>query len=89
MTVYDLPRVEFLFGAMPRCFETTAKTLRIEIVVQEDDGRTIVKTLEGEDAAKWSEMVASVCMLAEMRRANPDWGSLNWQKQELNKQSTT
>jgi hypothetical protein len=60
-----------------------AKTLRIEIVVQEDDGRTIVKTLEREDAEKWSEMVASVCMLAEMRRANPDWGSLNWQKKEM------
>ena len=59
-----------------------AKTLKIEIVVQEDDGRTIVKTLEGEDAAKWS-VVASVCMLAEMRRANPDWGSLNWQKKEM------
>jgi hypothetical protein len=60
-----------------------AKTIRVEIVVQEDDGRTIVKTLEGEDAAEWSEMVASVCMLAEMRRANPDWGRLNWQKKEL------
>jgi hypothetical protein len=66
-----------------------AKTLRIEIVVEEDDGRTIVKTLEGEDAAKWSEMIASVCLHAEIRQANPDWRSLNWQKQELNKQSTS
>jgi len=61
-----------------------AKTLRIEIVVQEDDGRRIVKTLEGEDAEKWSEMVASVCMRAEMHNANPDWGSLRWQKTEIN-----
>jgi len=60
-----------------------AKTIRVEIVVQEDDGRTIVKTLEGEEAAEWSEMVASVCMLAEMRCANADWGRLNWQKKEL------
>jgi hypothetical protein len=45
------------------------KTLRIEIVVEEDDGRTIVKTLEGDDAAKWSEMIASVCMHAEIRGA--------------------
>ncbi|SRR6266542_3663358 len=61
-----------------------AKTLRIEITTREEDGRTIVKTLEGEDAAKWSEMIASVCVLAEMHRANPDWGSLNWQKTEGN-----
>lgn len=60
-----------------------AKTLRIEIVVQEDDGPTIVKTLEGEDAATWGEMVASVCMFAENHRANPDWGRLNWRKNEL------
>jgi hypothetical protein len=66
-----------------------AKTLRIEIVVQEDDGRTIVKTLEGEDAAKWSKMVEAVCMHAEIRGANPDWKSLNWQKREQDNQSTT
>ncbi len=60
-----------------------AKTLRIEITIQEEDGRMIVKTLEGEDAAKWSEMVASVCVLAEMHRANPKWGDLRWQKKEL------
>ena len=60
-----------------------AKTLRIEIETQEDDGRTIVKTLEGEDATRWSEMVSSVCMFAENHRANPDWGSLDWQKKEL------
>ena len=61
------------------------KTLRIEIVVEEDDGRTVVKTLEGDDAAKWSEMIASVCMHAEIRGANPDWKSLHWQKKELDK----
>ena len=60
-----------------------AKTLKIEITVEEDDGRTIVKTLEGEDAEKWSEFMTSVCTLAHIHRANPNWGSLNWQKQEL------
>ena len=63
-----------------------AKTLKIEIVVEEDDGRTIVKTLDGEDAAKWNEMVATVCAHAEMHNSNPDGGSLNWQKKERGKE---
>jgi hypothetical protein len=60
-----------------------SKTLKIEIVVKEDDGKTIVKTLEGEEAAKWSEMVALVCQLAELRGQNPPWASLKWKKREL------
>jgi len=32
-------------------------TLKVEITVREDDGRTIVKTLEGEDAERWSKYV--------------------------------
>ena len=60
-----------------------AKTLRIEITTQEEDGRMIVKTLEGEDAEKWSESIASVCIFAQVRNANPNWGDLRWQKKEL------
>ena len=60
-----------------------AKTLKIEITVQEDDGRTVVKTLESEDAEKWSKFMISVCVFAQVHRANPNWASLNWQKQEL------
>lgn len=59
------------------------ETLKVEIVVREDDGRTIIKTLEGEDALRWNKMIASVCEIAETRGANPDWRSLNWQKREL------
>jgi hypothetical protein len=57
-------------------------TLKVEITVKEADGRVVVKTLEGEDAAKWSEFIAQVCTSAMIRGANPDWGSLNWQKKE-------
>jgi hypothetical protein len=59
------------------------ETLKIEILSREDDGRLIVKTLDGENAAKWSEMIASVCLNAQNRAANPDWGSLNWHSKEL------
>lgn len=59
------------------------KTLRIEITTREEDGRIIVKTLEGEDAERWSDFVASVCMLAEVHNANPNWRDLRWQKKEL------
>jgi hypothetical protein len=48
-----------------------SNTLKIKIVVREDDGKTIVKTLEGEEAARWSEMVASVCQLADLRAKIP------------------
>jgi hypothetical protein len=68
--------------AAKRAQTEVAKTLRIQIVV-EDDGRKIVKTLEGEAAEKWSEFVEQVCMIAFTHNANPDWGSLNWQKREL------
>ncbi len=64
-----------------------AKTLKVEITVEEDDGRIIVKTLEGEDAEKWQGFVASVCILAYTHNANPDWGNLRWQKREVNAQS--
>jgi len=63
-----------------------SETIKVEIVVREDDGRTVIKTLEGEDALRWSKMVASVCELADMRGANPDWRSLNWQKRDLTTQ---
>src|SRR4051794_5431702 len=33
-----------------------AKTLKVEITVEEDDGRIIIKTLEGEDADKWQKL---------------------------------
>jgi len=60
-----------------------AKTLKVEITVREDDGRTVVKTLEGEEVEKWSKYVEQVCTLAFTHRANPDWGGLNWQKKEV------
>lgn len=59
------------------------KTLKVEITVKEDDGRVILKTVEGESAEKWSRFVEQVCMMAFTHNANPDWGSLNWQKREL------
>ena len=64
-----------------------ARTLRIEITTQEEDGRMIVKTLEGEDAEKWSKFVASVCTFAQVRNANPNWGELIWQKKEMTSSS--
>ncbi len=60
-----------------------AKTLKVEITVQEPDGRIVIKTLEGRDAERWSEFVEQVCMMAFTHGANPDWGSLNWQKKEI------
>ncbi len=59
------------------------KTLKVELTVEEDNGRTIVKTLEGKDAEKWGGFVASVCLLAHIHNKNPDWGSLRWQKEEV------
>ena len=55
-----------------------ATTLKVEITVREDDGRTVVKTLEGNDADRWGKYVEQVCMMAFTHNANPDWGSLNW-----------
>jgi len=60
-----------------------AKSLKVEITVREDDGRTVVKSLEGTDAEEWSKYVEQVCTLAFTHDANPDWGSLNWQKKEI------
>jgi hypothetical protein len=59
------------------------KTLKVEITVREDDGREFLKTLEGEDAERWSKYVEQVCTSAFIHDANPDWGGLNWSKKEI------
>ena len=59
-----------------------ARTLKVELTVEEDDGRVLVKTLNGEDAEKWQKWVADVCMLAFVHNKNPVWESLHWQKTE-------
>lgn len=64
-----------------------SKTVKVEITVEEDDGRVIVKTLDGEDAEKWGKFVASVCSFAHTHNKNPEWGELGWQKQEIHVQS--
>ena len=66
-----------------------SKTVKVKITVEEDDGRVIVKTLEGEDAEKWGEFIASVCLFAHIHNKNPEWGELRWQKQEIHVQSNT
>jgi hypothetical protein len=66
--------------------QPASTTLKVEITVKEDDGRVILKTLEGADAAKWSEFIGDVCMSAQIRGKNPDWGSLNWQIREKHEQ---
>jgi hypothetical protein len=49
-------------------------TLKVEITVKEEDGRVVVKTLEGDDAERWSEFIARVCMSAHVRRVEPGLG---------------
>jgi hypothetical protein len=59
-----------------------ARTLNVELTVEEDDGRVIVKTLEGEDADKWQKLIAELCLFAHVHNKNPDWASLKWRKSE-------
>ena len=58
------------------------KTIKVELTVQEDDGRTVVRTLEGADAERWSKFITEVCAYAQARGANPDWASLGWKTEE-------
>ena len=58
------------------------KTIKVELTVQEDDGRTVVRTLEGPDAERWSKFITEVCAYAESRGVNPDWASLGWKTEE-------
>jgi hypothetical protein len=58
------------------------KTIKVELTVQEDDGRTVVRTLEGADAERWSKFITEVCVYAEARGASPDWASLGWKTEE-------
>lgn len=55
------------------------KTLKVELTVQEEDGRAVIKTLEGEDAERWRKSNADVCLPAHVHRSNPDWASLRRQ----------
>jgi hypothetical protein len=63
------------------------KTLKVELTQELDDGRKVVKTLTGEDAAKWQRWVDQVCLLAWNHRTNPPWGELNWREREIDNQS--
>ncbi len=58
------------------------KTIKVELTVQEDDGRTVVRTLEGADAERWSQFITEVCVYAEADGVNPDWASLGWNAEE-------
>ena len=58
------------------------KTIKVELTVQEDDGRTVVRTLEGADAERWSKFITEVCVYAEAGGAAPDWASLGWKTEE-------
>jgi hypothetical protein len=49
------------------------KTLKAELTQEEDDGRRIVKTLEGADAQQWQQWVDSGCLLAWTHGRNPHW----------------
>jgi hypothetical protein len=66
--------------------QPASTTLKVEITVKEEGGRVVVKSLEGGDAAKWSEFIADVCTAAAIRGKNPDWGSLTWQIEEKKEQ---
>ena len=59
------------------------KTVKVEFTVEEDDGRIVIKTLEGDEAKKWQEMMGQLCLYAEAHNKNPDWASLRWQKKEV------
>ncbi len=61
---------------------SAAKTLKAELTVQEEDGRVVVKTLEGEEAEKWKDFITAVCLLAQIHGSNPNWASLHWQVKE-------
>jgi hypothetical protein len=58
------------------------RTLKVEITIEEDDGRVIVKTISGEDADKWQRLIAELCLFAQVHNKNPDWASLQWRKTE-------
>ena len=58
------------------------KTIKVELTVQGDDGHTVVKTLEGADAERWSQFITEVCVYAEAHGAGPDWASLGWKTEE-------
>jgi hypothetical protein len=61
-------------------------TLKVEITVKEEDGRVVVKTLEGDDAERWREFIEQVCLSAHVRGSNPNWGSLQWHIEEKREQ---
>jgi hypothetical protein len=49
---------------------------KVELTVVEEDGREVVKTLEGAEAEKWRKWMESVCALAWTHGRNPPWGEL-------------
>ena len=58
------------------------RTIKVELTVQDDDGRTLVKTLEGADAEQWSKFITEVCAYAEADGVSPDWAVLGWKTEE-------
>ncbi len=56
------------------------QVIRVCLEYEEDDGRTLTRTLAGSDAKQWDEWVKQVCLQAFTRNRNPSWSSLNWQE---------
>lgn len=59
------------------------KTIKLELTVEEEDGRKVIKSLEGAEAEKWQQWMENVCMLAWTHGQNPPWGELNWQVRDI------
>ena len=56
---------------------------KINFFVKNPDKTVSVKTIEGEDAKRWEEMMVSVCMFADVHGVNPDWSKLNWKLEKI------
>lgn len=60
------------------------KLTRINFKCIDEYGKKYSRTLEGEEAEKWSEYMLQVCLLADKHDLNPDWASLGWKVREIN-----
>jgi hypothetical protein len=51
---------------------------RLEIELKDDEGKVIIRSIEGEDAEKWSKWMRDLCMEAEGLKKNPPFYTLGW-----------
>lgn len=57
--------------------------VKVEMTYEREDGTRYRRTITDDEVKRWKQMVDGVCVMAQVRGANPDWPSIQWSVEEV------